>query len=97
MDVRQRRRVAVPGHSVADRLFPAQGARGRKVRIDSDWYHVVGVLRDHASADPRTSRLRSYDLNRSILIPLTAFDYELRSADEVDEIVKRTRFSWTRN
>ncbi len=89
MDVRQRRRVAVLGHSVAERLFPAEGARGSRVRIDSDWYHVIGVLRDHASADPRTSRLRSYDLNRAILIPLTAFDYELRLADEVDEIVVR--------
>jgi len=89
IDVRQRRRVAVLGRSVADRLFPVEGARGGGVRIDSDWYQVVGVLRDHASGDPRSSRLRSYDLNRSILIPLTAFDYELRSAGEVDEIVVR--------
>jgi len=90
LDVADRKRVAVLGAAVARALFPLESPLGESVRLGGDWYLVVGVLEGRASPRGRGAALRGRDLNRSVLVPLTALDRGPdRRPDGVDEIVFR--------
>jgi putative ABC transport system permease protein len=89
LDVKERKRVAVLGHTVATRLFPFGEALGARLRLGSDLYDVVGVLHERASPRARGSAIRARDVNRAVFIPLTAFDMGAGGPDMVDEVVLR--------
>ena len=75
---------------MARALFPLESPLGESVRLGGDWYLVVGVLEGRASPRGRGAALRGRDLNRSVLVPLTALDRGAdRRPDGVDEIVFR--------
>lgn len=74
----RRANVCVIGSEIVDDLFPLQGAIGRTVRIDSDYYSVIGVMEplgasgaaiatrsDASAGESQSSASRIY-------IPLTA-------------------------
>jgi putative ABC transport system permease protein len=88
LDVADRKRVAVLGTAAARALFPLGSAVGEKVRLDGDWYQVVGVLEGRASPRGRGAAIRGRDLNRSVVVPIGALDRG-RGAEGVDEIVFR--------
>jgi putative ABC transport system permease protein len=90
LDADDRKRVAVLGASVAQVLFPLGDPLGQSLRLGGDWFQVVGVLEGRASPRGRGSAIRGRDLNRSVLVPLSALDRGAdRRADGVDEIVFR--------
>ncbi|HSB62104.1 MAG TPA: ABC transporter permease [Vicinamibacteria bacterium] len=90
LDVQDRKRVAVLGASVARAVLPLGDARGERLLVGGDWYHVVGVLEGRASPRGRPGPIRTRDVNRSVFVPLPSLD---RGADPrpegVDEIVLR--------
>jgi putative ABC transport system permease protein len=90
LDLRDQKRVAVLGASVAAALFPFGPACGERILLGGDWFQVVGVLHGRSSARGRTSAIRTRDVNRAVFVPLPALD---RGADPrpdgVDEIVMR--------
>jgi len=90
LDLRDRKRVAVLGASVASALFPFGPACGERILLGGDWFQVVGVLQGRSSARGRTTAIRTRDVNRAVFVPLPALD---RGADPrpdgVDEIVMR--------
>jgi putative ABC transport system permease protein len=90
LDVRDRKRVAVLGASVARTLFPLGRACGERVELGGDWFDVVGVLEGRASPRGKTGPIRTRDVNRAVFVPLTALDRggDARP-DGVDEIVMR--------
>ncbi len=90
LDVADRKRVAVLGASVARALFPLGSPLGESLRLGGDWYQVIGVLEGRASPRGRGAAIRGRDLNRSVLVPLSALDRGAdRRPDGVDEIVFR--------
>ncbi len=90
LDVRERKRVAVLGASVARALFPMGDACGHRLQLDGDWFEVVGVLEGRATAKARGGPIRTRDVNRAVFVPLPSLD---RGADPrpdgIDEIVVR--------
>lgn len=90
LDLRDEKRVAVMGASVASALFPFGPAVGERILLGGDWFQVVGVLQGRSSARGRTTAIRTRDVNRAVFVPLPVLD---RGADPrpdgVDEIVIR--------
>jgi putative ABC transport system permease protein len=90
LDVADRKRVAVLGAAAARALFPLGSPVGETVRLGGDWFQVVGVLEGRASPRGRGAAIRGRDLNRSVLVPLSALDRGAgRRPDSVDEVVFR--------
>jgi len=84
-DVSDRKRVVVLGHELAQVLFPYQGAVGEQVRVDDDWYTVIGAL-ESRERSRRGSRLSVRNINRVAFVPLTAL---AEPSGRVDEIAIR--------
>ena len=90
LDLRDEKRVAVLGASVAAALFPFGSACGERILLGGDWFEVVGVLQGRSSARGRTSAIRTRDVNRAVFVPLPALDRGTDPRpDGVDEIVMR--------
>ena len=62
--------VAVLGADLVRDLFPTEDALGGVVRIDQQWFQVVGLLASRASAGGISSPAAE-ELNRTIIIPAT--------------------------
>jgi putative ABC transport system permease protein len=63
--------VAVLGYETARSLFPVENPLGRSIRIDADFYVIVGVT---AQRDPSAAiggSLAAQDFNLDVYIPLT--------------------------
>ena len=66
IDVRTRRKVAVIGYEIADRLYPFVDPIGRDIRVDGRRYEVIGVFDEKKSAFG--SQFDNY-----VLIPVSTF------------------------
>ncbi len=63
--------VAVLAHAVAAVLFPIEDPIGRAVRIDSDFYVVVGVMAERTAAAAIGGSLEARQYDSDVYIPLT--------------------------
>jgi putative ABC transport system permease protein len=82
LDVSDRKRTVVLGHELGRTLFPYEEPIGRRVRIDEEWYTVVGRLRARERTR-KTPLLPQRDLNSCAFVPLTVL---VRPEGGVDEI-----------
>jgi putative ABC transport system permease protein len=90
LDVKERKRVAILGASVARALFPLSEPCGERLLLGGDWYEVVGVLEGRAGGRGRGGPIRTRDINRAVLVPLPTLDRGGDSQpDGVDEVVLR--------
>ena len=90
LDLRDRKRVAVVGASVARQLAPLQELRGQVIRLGGDFYVVVGVLEDRALKAARGTPIRTRDVNRSVFVPIGALQPAAQGDPEaIDELVLR--------
>ncbi len=81
-DLRQANRVIVLGHDLAASLFPYEDAVGSRVRIELDWYMVVGAL-EARERSRRGSRLAGRNVNRVAFIPLSVIPEPSGRVDEI--------------
>jgi len=94
LDVKEHKRVAILGASVARALFPFGNACGERLLVGGDWYETVGVLEGRASGRGRGGPIRTRDINRTVLVPLPTLDRGGDSQpDGIDEIVFRVQAS----
>lgn len=86
-DLRERRRVAVVGREVAEKLFPGQGLdRNVELEIDGEVWTVIGVLADK----PMLGSTDGTNIwNRKVLVPETTFDATLSTHGEVSRLYAR--------
>jgi putative ABC transport system permease protein len=89
LDVKERKRVAVLGATVARALFPMGEACGATLALGGDWFQVIGVLEGRASPRARPGAIRTRDVNRAVFVPLPALDRGDSRADGIDEVVLR--------
>ncbi len=81
-DLREANRVIVLGHDLAASLFPYENAVGSRVRIELDWYTVVGAL-EPRERSRRGSRLAGRNVNRVAFIPLSVIPAPTGRVDEI--------------
>ncbi len=87
-DIEERKRVCVLGADMAKDLFPAQKAIGKWIRIGTEWFKVVGVLRNKDIPE-KVDIVRLHNINRDIYIPLTTTFFAQPIEDrrgKIDEI-----------
>jgi putative ABC transport system permease protein len=69
----RRLKVCVLGAGVASALFQREDPLGKMVKIDDQWFEVVGVLQSKALFTETVGELAARDLNTDIYIPLSTF------------------------
>ncbi|MFV1950624.1 MAG: ABC transporter permease [Nitrospinota bacterium] len=87
-DIEERKRVCVLGADMAKDLFPSRRGIGRRIRINTEWFKVVGVLRNR-DIPKKVDIVRLHNINRDIYIPLTTafFAQPVKDGREsIDEI-----------
>jgi putative ABC transport system permease protein len=72
LDVRSRARVCVLGGVLSRALFGFRDPLGESVKLDQDWYRVVGVLGDRAADVSGIGALAARDLNQAAIVPISA-------------------------
>lgn len=102
-EFQQGRKVAVVGERVHKKVFPRGGVVGSQIKIDADWYTVVGTIepqggmlggsQDNFVAIPLTTFLDTYGDRRSLHIMVTAKSPEVyeESKEQARWILRNAR------
>ena len=89
LDERTSSRVCVLGAALARSLFGYRSGVGDRVRLQGDYYEVVGVLAQQGTSAQTLGALAWRDLNDSILVPLPALSargLDVAPSQHVDEV-----------
>ncbi len=85
-------RVCVLGSGVKRELFYFQNAVGKKIKLGTIWFTVIGVMEDKTVNTSGGSTIRIRDLNQDVYIPLTTalkrFSRQKLSS-EIDQITAK--------
>ena len=83
-------RVCVLGAEVARTLFPIDDPIGKQVKLDDQWFEVVGSMGNKALFTETVGELAARNLNLDVHIPLSAFlrrfSKEKALASQIDQI-----------
>ena len=83
--------LCVLGQGAAANLFPGQEAVGQYIKINEQWFRVIGVVGPQLSVQTPVVGLPALDLNNLIYVPLFAAIFRLEDTmvwlrDEIDGI-----------
>lgn len=86
--------VCVLGAAAKTGLFGSGEAVGRYVKVDDQWFHVIGVAAPQLTAQTQVAGVPAQDLNNVIYAPVNAVvlrleDSESRLKDQIDGIYLR--------
>ncbi len=70
IDLSNKSKVCVLGADVARKLFPFSSPVGKRVKIDRDWFYVVGKTEGKSKIAESAGVLSARDLNKDVYIPL---------------------------
>jgi putative ABC transport system permease protein len=94
----RRRRVCVLGSSLKRAAFPFEGASGHRVKIDEDWFTVIGEAEYRKIGKSRLEGLALPEYNSQVFVPFSvAGDFEsagrrgVRPSESADEVIARVR------
>lgn len=83
-------RVCVLGAEVSRTLFPIQDAVGKRVKLNDQWFEVVGTMANKALFTETVGELAARNLNQDVYIPLSAFlrrfSKENALASQIDQL-----------
>jgi putative ABC transport system permease protein len=90
-------RVCVVGSDVAKTLFPVQEALGKRIKLDDQWFEVLGIMENKTLFTETVGELASRNLNQDIYVPLSSllrrFDKEEQMASEINQLTVKVRDS----
>lgn len=90
-------RVCVLGAEAARSLFPIEDPIGKQVKLDDQWFEVVGVMEPKALFTETVGELAARNLNQDIYIPLTTLLRRFTKDDildsEIDQLTVRVKDS----
>lgn len=69
-DCEQRLNVCVLSAETADKLFPFEDPLERSIKIERDYYRIVGVVKPHAPSAGIGGSLESQDFSRDVYVPI---------------------------
>ncbi len=70
LDMAQKSPVVVLGWEIARELFPFGSALGKQVKIDTEWFSVVGIMEGKHRIAESAGVLSARDLNKDVYLPL---------------------------
>ena len=81
--------VCVLGEGAKANLFPQRAAVGQHVKINEQWFRVIGILGPQLTVGTELSGVKSQDLNNLIYAPIDTVIYRLEDTrsylrDEID-------------
>jgi putative ABC transport system permease protein len=66
-------RVAVIGADVVKSLFPVKNPLGEKIKLDDQWFEVIGTVGTKSLFTETVGELAARNLNQDVYIPLSSF------------------------
>ena len=83
-------RVCILGAEVVKKLFPVESPLGKKVKLDYQWFEVIGTMGNKTLFTETVGELAARNLNQDIYIPLSSFlsrfTKEEKLASELDQL-----------
>lgn len=76
-DMREQTNVCVLGGDVKDKLFHFEQPIGRSIKIDNQWFEVIGVMTRQLTPSKKVENLDVHNLNVDVYVPLTTAQYKL--------------------
>lgn len=84
-----KRRVCVLGAGVASSLFQKEDPMGQMIKIEDQWFEVVGVLESKALFTETVGELAARDLNTDVYIPLSTFLDRFSKGNALESEIKQ--------
>jgi putative ABC transport system permease protein len=69
--------VCILGSDVKDKLFHFEQPMGQSIKIDDQWFAVIGVMARQLNPAKKLENLETRNLNVDVYIPLTTAQYKL--------------------
>ena len=63
---------SVLGADVAESLFPVQDPLGKKIKLDDQWFEVIGIMSGKTLFTETIGELAARNLNQDIYLPLSS-------------------------
>jgi len=82
-------KVCVLGASIASELFPFEEPVGRDIKIEDQWFEVIGVMNSKSLFTETIGELASRDLNKDIYLPLTTFNKRFLKENMLESEIKQ--------
>ncbi len=82
-------KVAVLGAAIARELFSYDDPVGKSVKVEDQWFEVIGVMEPKALFTETVGELASRDLNNDIYIPLSTFNQRIPKRNPLTSEVKQ--------
>ncbi|MEE9170262.1 MAG: FtsX-like permease family protein, partial [bacterium] len=87
---KREQRVCILGAEAAKNLFPVKDPLGKKIKLDDQWFEVIGTMGSKSLFTETVGELAARNLNQDIYIPLSSmlrrFDKEEQLASEIDQL-----------
>jgi len=88
-------RVCVIGSEVAKKLFPVEVPLGKRIKVEDQWFEVIGIMGSKALFTETVGELAARNLNQDIYIPLSSFLLRFTKkeemASEIDQLTIKIR------
>ncbi len=82
-------KVCFLGASVSRELFGYEQPVGQQIKLDDQWFEVVGVMQTKSLFTETVGELASRDLNNDIYIPLTTFNKRIPKENRFTSEIKQ--------
>jgi putative ABC transport system permease protein len=82
-------KVCVLGASIANVLFPFENPMGKQIKLEDQWFEVIGVMNSKSLFTETVGELASRDLNNDIYVPLTTFFNRFMRENELESEIKQ--------
>ncbi len=82
-------KVCILGSSISRELFGYENPVGQNVKLDDQWFEVVGIMQTKALFTETVGELASRDLNNDIYIPLSTFNKRIAKENPFSSEIKQ--------
>ena len=90
-------RFCLLGAEIARGLFRTEDPLGKSVKLDDQWFEVIGVMGSRSLYTETVGELAARNLNQDVYIPLSSFlrrfDKENQLASQIDQLTIKVRDS----
>ena len=74
--------VCVIGYGIKDKLFKFENPIGKKIKIGTTWFSIIGVLASKNISSAGMDKLGLRDFNGDIYVPITTMSYKIENPEK---------------